>query len=53
MYGSLAFDPATGTVLVDLRDGEGHLGVAGLRRGTAFVAVCQVAGELELTGAGG
>ncbi|WP_405737021.1 hypothetical protein OG885_29320 [Streptomyces sp. NBC_00028] len=52
-HGSLAFDQATGTVLVDLRADEGHLGVAGLRRGTAFVAVCQVAGELGLTGAGG
>lgn len=48
--GSLTFDPVAGTVLVDVRGGEDHLGVAGLFKGAAFVALCRIAGELGLTG---
>ncbi|MFJ3665201.1 hypothetical protein ACIPSE_01975 [Streptomyces sp. NPDC090106] len=50
VWGSLAFDADAGTVVLDLRDGERLLGVAGLRRGAAFTALCQVAVALELTG---
>ncbi|SNX58510.1 hypothetical protein SAMN06272735_3006 [Streptomyces sp. TLI_55] len=50
VHGSLSFDAAAGTVRVDLREGERHLGVAGLRKGTSYVAMCQVARELELRG---
>jgi len=50
VHGSLSFDAAAGTVLVDLREGDHHLGVAGLRKGTSYVAMCQLARELELRG---
>ncbi|AZP17759.1 hypothetical protein ACIGMX_21395 [Streptomyces aquilus] len=50
VHGSLSFDAASGTVLVDLREGDHHLGVAGLRKGTSYVAVCQVARQLGLRG---
>ncbi|OPG08344.1 hypothetical protein B1R27_10155 [Streptomyces sp. GKU 895] len=50
VHGSLSFDAAAGTVLVDLREGDHHLGVAGLRKGTSYVAMCQVARALELRG---
>ncbi|MER5475287.1 hypothetical protein, partial [Streptomyces sp. NPDC002685] len=43
VWGSLAFDPAAGTVLLDVRDQEGLLGVAGLGKGSAFAAACQIA----------
>ncbi|MDT7842276.1 hypothetical protein [Streptomyces justiciae] len=52
VHGSLSFDTTSGTVLIDLRADESHLGVAGLRKGTSYVAMCQVAGELELRGTG-
>ncbi|MFF5492268.1 hypothetical protein [Streptomyces aquilus] len=52
VHGSLSFDAASATVLVDLREGDHHLGVAGLRKGTSYVAMCQVARELELNGTG-
>jgi hypothetical protein len=41
--GSMAFDATAGTVLLDVRDGEGLLGVAGLGKGSAFAAACQIA----------
>lgn len=50
---SLTFDAVAGTVLVDVKGGDGHLGVAGLRKGTAFLAVCQIARTLGLVGAKG
>ncbi|MFF4268928.1 hypothetical protein [Streptomyces sp. NPDC001536] len=48
---SLTFDAVAGTVLVDVRGGDGHPGVAGLRKGTAFLTVCQIARALGLVGA--
>ncbi|NNN38081.1 hypothetical protein HLK59_48835 [Streptomyces sp. S3(2020)] len=48
---SLTFDAVAGTVLVDVKGGDGHLGVAGLRKGSAFLAVCQIARALGLEGA--
>ncbi|MEU9289622.1 hypothetical protein AB0D57_34475 [Streptomyces sp. NPDC048275] len=51
VWGSLVFDAGSGTVLLDLRDGEGNWGVAGLRRGASFVAVCQIARVGGLVGA--
>ncbi|MCX5363528.1 hypothetical protein OG864_33095 [Streptomyces sp. NBC_00124] len=47
---SLTFDAVAGTVLVDVKGGDGHTGVAGLRKGTAFLAVCQIARALGLVG---
>ncbi|MET9893659.1 hypothetical protein ABZZ47_26295 [Streptomyces sp. NPDC006465] len=47
VWGSMTFDARAGTVLLDLREQEGLLGVAGLRRGSAFAAACQIA---RLTG---
>jgi hypothetical protein len=43
VWGSMTFDAASGTVLLDVHDGEGLLGVAGLGKGASFVAVCQIA----------
>lgn len=51
--GSLTFDALSGTVLLDVRGGEDHLGVAGLLKGAAFAAMCRIAGELGLTGSKG
>ncbi|MET7570818.1 hypothetical protein ABZT04_20310 [Streptomyces sp. NPDC005492] len=51
VWGSIAFDDASGAVLLDMREEEGAMGVAGLRKGAAFVAVCQIAGVLGLGGA--
>ncbi|WP_159038148.1 hypothetical protein [Streptomyces sp. WM6386] len=48
---SLTLDAVAGTVLVDVKGGDGHTGVAGLRKGTAFLAVCQIARTLGLVGA--
>ncbi|MEV7884592.1 hypothetical protein ACWD3I_01995 [Streptomyces sp. NPDC002817] len=48
---SLTFDAVAGTVLVDVKGGDGHKGVAGLSKGTAFLAVCQIARTLGLVGA--
>ncbi|MFC8344642.1 hypothetical protein [Streptomyces sp. NPDC057280] len=50
VHGSLSFGAAAATVRVDLREGEHHLGAAGLRKGTSYVAMCQVARALELRG---
>ncbi|MEU6376580.1 hypothetical protein [Streptomyces sp. NPDC046909] len=50
---SLTFEELAGTVLVDIRGGEHHLGVAGLHKGTAFVALSQIAVTLGLTGGKG
>ncbi|MET9902657.1 hypothetical protein [Streptomyces sp. NPDC006446] len=43
VWGSMTFDATAGTVLLDLREQEGLMGVAGLRRGSAFAAACQIA----------
>ncbi|WP_369246643.1 hypothetical protein [Streptomyces sp. R41] len=43
VWGSMAFDATSGDVRLDVRDGEGLLGVAGLGKGSAFAAVCQIA----------
>ncbi|MEV8538941.1 hypothetical protein [Streptomyces sp. NPDC051572] len=48
VWGSIAFDEVSGTVLLDLRAGAAHTGSSGLRRGASFVALCQVAGGLGL-----
>lgn len=53
VWGSITFDEASGTVVLDLREGAAYTGVSGLRRGAAFVALCQVAGELGLVGSVG
>jgi hypothetical protein len=50
---SLTFDAVSGTVLVEVKGGDGHLGVAGLRKGAAFLAVCQIARALGLVAAKG
>lgn len=50
VWGSLAFDADSGTALLDIRDGEGNSGVAGLRKGASFVAVCQTARVVGLAG---
>ncbi|WP_405993260.1 hypothetical protein [Streptomyces sp. NBC_00986] len=50
VWGSIAFDEVSGTVVLDLRDEEMS---AGLRKGSSFVAVCQVAGVLGLVGVEG
>lgn len=47
---SLTFDALAGTVLVDVRGGEGHLGVAGLTGAPAFIAMSQIAVAVGLTG---
>jgi hypothetical protein len=51
--GSLTFDPLAGTVLVEVRGGEEHMGAAGLHKGMAFIALCRIARELGLTGSKG
>jgi hypothetical protein len=48
VWGSITFDEAAGTVLLDLREGAAYTGVSGVRRGASFVALCQVAGGLGL-----
>lgn len=48
VWGSLAFDEGAGTVRLDLRASGVYTGSSGLRRGSAFVALCQVAGGLGL-----
>ncbi|MGW3667690.1 hypothetical protein [Streptomyces sp. NPDC005141] len=52
VWGSMAFDATAGTVLLDVRDQEGLPGVAGLGKGSAFAAACQIARVtgLESTG---
>ncbi|MER5749889.1 hypothetical protein [Streptomyces sp. NPDC002088] len=52
VWGSLTFDSASAAVLLDIREEEGGTGVAGLRKGTAFLAVCQIARALGLVAAG-
>jgi hypothetical protein len=47
VWGSMSFDAPSGEAVLDVRDGEGLLGVAGLGKGSAFAAVCQIA---EATG---
>ncbi|MFJ5267586.1 hypothetical protein [Streptomyces sp. NPDC088358] len=46
--GSMSFDVPSGDVVLDVREGEGLLGVAGLGRGSSFAAVCQIAGATGL-----
>lgn len=53
VWGSLAFGADSGTVLLDIRDGEGNSGVAGLRKGASFVAVCQIARVVASAGVEG
>ncbi|MFD3932737.1 hypothetical protein [Streptomyces sp. NPDC058614] len=53
VWGSLAFDAGSGTVQLDIRDGEGNSGVAGLRKGASFVAVCQIARVVAPAGVAG
>ncbi|MEV6499325.1 hypothetical protein [Streptomyces prunicolor] len=48
VWGSIAFDERSGTVVVDLRAGAAHTGSSGLGRGASFVALCQVGEELGL-----
>ncbi|MFE2420964.1 hypothetical protein [Streptomyces hokutonensis] len=52
VWGSITFDEAAGTVLLDLREGAAYTGVSGVRPGASFVALCQVAGGLGLVAAG-
>ncbi|SED55727.1 hypothetical protein SAMN05216489_03775 [Streptomyces sp. 3213] len=52
VWGSITFDEAAGTVLLDLREGAAYTGVSGVRRGASFVALCQVAGRLGLVEGG-
>ncbi|MFF3405976.1 hypothetical protein ACFYW8_07130 [Streptomyces sp. NPDC002742] len=46
--GVMSFDALSGDVVLDVRDGEGLLGVAGLGKGASFTAVCQIAGATGL-----
>ncbi|MEV6534036.1 hypothetical protein ACGFWD_11815 [Streptomyces sp. NPDC048448] len=46
--GSMSFDVPSGDVVLDVREGEGLLGVAGLGKGSSFAAVCQIAGATGL-----
>jgi hypothetical protein len=48
VWGSMSFDAPSGDVVLDVRDGEGLLGVAGLGKGSSFAAVCQIAGVTGL-----
>ncbi|MFJ1610474.1 hypothetical protein ACIOHS_45300 [Streptomyces sp. NPDC088253] len=48
VWGSMSFDAPSGDVVLDVRDGEGLLGVAGLGKGASFAAVCQIAGVAGL-----
>ncbi|MFG2360929.1 hypothetical protein ACGFY3_04650 [Streptomyces mirabilis] len=48
VWGSMSFDAPSGDVVLDVRDGEALLGVAGLGKGSSFVAVCQIAGATGL-----
>lgn len=48
VWGSIAFDEPSGTVVLDLRASGAYTGSSGLGRGASFVALCQVAGELGL-----
>ncbi|KPH98667.1 hypothetical protein OK074_6232 [Actinobacteria bacterium OK074] len=51
VYGSLTFDTTTDAVRLDVRDGEGVPGAAGLNIGGPFIAVCQLACTAGLVGA--
>ncbi|WOX15965.1 hypothetical protein [Streptomyces sp. N50] len=53
VWGSITFDEPSGTVRLDLRDGAAYTGGGELRRGAAFVALCQLARELGLVEAEG
>ncbi|MCT9104564.1 hypothetical protein ACFWD7_57620 [Streptomyces mirabilis] len=48
VWGSMSFEAPSGDVVLDVRDGEGLLGVAGLGKGSSFAAVCQIAGATGL-----
>ncbi|WP_329350851.1 hypothetical protein OG226_32050 [Streptomyces sp. NBC_01261] len=48
VWGSITFDEPSGTVLLDLREGEAYTGISGVRRGVSFVALCQLAQGLGL-----
>jgi len=52
VWGSMAFDATAGDVLLDVRDGEGVLGVAGLGKGASIAAVCQIARTVGLESSG-
>ncbi|MFF2362255.1 hypothetical protein ACFVU0_05985 [Streptomyces sp. NPDC058122] len=51
VWGSMTFDEPSGDVVLDVRDGEEFPGVAALGKGTAFTAVCQIAGATGLEAA--
>ncbi|MFI0962172.1 hypothetical protein ACH4S8_12325 [Streptomyces sp. NPDC021080] len=51
VWGSLSFGAPSGDVVLDVRDGEGLRGAAALGRGSAFAAVCQMAGATGLEAA--
>ncbi|MEU0040182.1 hypothetical protein [Streptomyces sp. NPDC006333] len=44
----MSFDLPSGDVVLDVREGEGLLGVAGLGKGSSFAAVRQMAGATGL-----
>ncbi|KAB1986185.1 hypothetical protein [Streptomyces triticiradicis] len=46
--GSMSFDEPSGGVVLDVHDGEALPGVAGLGKGSAFTALCQMAGATGL-----
>lgn len=52
VWGTMAFDATAGDVLLDVHDGEGALGVAGLGKGASFAAVCQIARTVGLESSG-
>ncbi|MGW3914939.1 hypothetical protein ACWEBX_25935 [Streptomyces sp. NPDC005070] len=47
----MTFDEPSGDVVLDVRDGEELPGVAALGKGSAFTAVCQIAGATGLEAA--
>ncbi|MFJ6831895.1 hypothetical protein [Streptomyces sp. NPDC091209] len=48
VLGSMSVDALSGDVVLDVRDDEGLLGVAGLGKGASFTAMCQIAGATGL-----
>ncbi|MFE2535506.1 hypothetical protein [Streptomyces sp. NPDC059371] len=51
VWGSMTFDEPSGDVVLDVRDSEEFPGVAALGKGSAFTAVCQIAGATGLEAA--
>jgi len=43
VWASMSFDAPSENAVLDVRDEEGLLGVAGLGKGSSFAAVCQIA----------